>query len=558
MERLKTAAIYCRVSTERQEQEGTSLDTQKAANLIKAQELGYQIPESNILIEAYSGADTDRPQLNKLRAMIRERSINAVICYSTDRLSRKPIHIGIIAEECDKNHVELIFVTEPLDNSPEGSLIRYVKGFAAEIEREKIRERTLRGKKAKIQAGRIASGSHASLYGYDYIPVKEENGGRRVINELEAKWVRLMYQWLITDGMSTNGICFRLREFNVPTPGRAKLWDRSTVHQILKNEAYTGKTYAFTVTYGEPKNPRNEARKRKLTGEIRKDKSEWIEIKDVTPAIISPEIFEAAQLQLSKNRKIHTTKHSYLLNGFLTCKRCNRSLWGNTKYYKRDGKVISEYRVYRCSGTMKVVTPDKCNNPLYQADKLESQVWSEIQPILHDPKPIIAEIMKLNEAPAMIENLENQSTKLMRDIMGLDHVQEKMLDIAIENGFNDDSIKKKNIQINSRRQELKDRRREIQEEIDGLKNSLNNLENLEKFVELARSKMSKNMTFDDKRLALRMLGIKVYADGENIEVFLKPIRQRLLTQSISNKQSWPNDLALVLPKIAYITNGKGV
>ncbi|GAJ07117.1 unnamed protein product, partial [marine sediment metagenome] len=141
------AAIYCRVSTEEQEREGTSLESQREACLEKAHELGYEVPRDYLYSEAWTGTDTDRPKLNKLREDIKQQAINTLICYSTDRLARNPIHIAIIAEECQKKDIELIFVSEPLDNSPEGQLIRYVKGYAAQIEHEKIRERTMRGKK---------------------------------------------------------------------------------------------------------------------------------------------------------------------------------------------------------------------------------------------------------------------------------------------------------------------------------------------------------------------------------------------------------------------------
>ena len=113
------AAIYCRVSTKGQKDEGSSLESQREACLKLASERGYDVP--HIFEEDWTGATLDRPRLNQVRSLIREKAIDAVICYATDRLARNPIHIAIIAEECDKKGIELIFVTEPLDNSPEDS-----------------------------------------------------------------------------------------------------------------------------------------------------------------------------------------------------------------------------------------------------------------------------------------------------------------------------------------------------------------------------------------------------------------------------------------------------
>jgi len=59
---MKSAAIYCRVSTEDQEKEGTSLQTQLEACLNYCQDKGYDITYR--FSEAYSGLTLDRPQLN--------------------------------------------------------------------------------------------------------------------------------------------------------------------------------------------------------------------------------------------------------------------------------------------------------------------------------------------------------------------------------------------------------------------------------------------------------------------------------------------------------------
>ena len=62
------------------------------------------------------------------------------------------------AEECQKVGAELLFVTEPLDTSPEGQLIAYVKGYAAQLEREKIKDRAIRGQRARAEQGRLPHG----------------------------------------------------------------------------------------------------------------------------------------------------------------------------------------------------------------------------------------------------------------------------------------------------------------------------------------------------------------------------------------------------------------
>ena len=136
-----------------------------------------------------------------------------------------------------------------MDNTELGKLITYIKGFAAKLEAEKIKERSIRGRKATAREGRIPGGFHIT-YGYNYVRViKGERGTRRVINETEANWVRDMYFWLVNEGLSTNQILFRLRAHNAPTKS-GKIWNRRSVQSILTNPAYAGKTYAFTAAPG--------------------------------------------------------------------------------------------------------------------------------------------------------------------------------------------------------------------------------------------------------------------------------------------------------------------
>jgi len=69
------AAIYCRLSTEDQEREGTSLDSHLEACLKKAQELGYEVPEEFIILETYSGLTLDRPKLPQVRQWVRDKEV---------------------------------------------------------------------------------------------------------------------------------------------------------------------------------------------------------------------------------------------------------------------------------------------------------------------------------------------------------------------------------------------------------------------------------------------------------------------------------------------------
>jgi len=150
------ATIYCRVSTDNQEQEGTSLQTQLEACLHYCEGKSYEV--TNQFSEAYSGLSLSRPKLDRLRELVRDKAIDVVVIYCLDRLSRDPTHGVILTQELEKHHVTLEAVTEDVDSSELGKLIAYVKGYASKLEAEKIRERTMRGKVALAKQGKISSG----------------------------------------------------------------------------------------------------------------------------------------------------------------------------------------------------------------------------------------------------------------------------------------------------------------------------------------------------------------------------------------------------------------
>ena len=99
------AAIYCRVSTDAQEREGTSLETQLQACVKYCHDKDYDVPFS--FSETYSGLTLERPELNELREQVRAEAIDVVVCHSLDRFTRDPGHGVIITQELEKHGVRL-------------------------------------------------------------------------------------------------------------------------------------------------------------------------------------------------------------------------------------------------------------------------------------------------------------------------------------------------------------------------------------------------------------------------------------------------------------------
>ena len=485
---MKTVAIYCRVSTDNQESEGTSLQTQLEACRNYCQDKGYDV--RNRFSEAYSGLTLERPKLNELREIIRNEQIDIVVVYSLDRLSRDPGHGVILTQELEKHRVVLETVTEDVDNSELGKLISYIRGYASKLEAEKIRERTTRGKRAKVKEGKIPHGGFARLYGYDYDKITK----KRVVNETEAYWVKQIYELLVNGGLSTNAITYRLRELNAPTKS-SHYWNRSSVMGILKNPAYIGRTYAFTFYQST---------------NLRKPKSEWIEIPNATPAIITEELFEAAktQLKLNNEKSKRNTKQQYLLRGHLYCRQCGHAYCGH---------VDRTIGYYRCPGKLRITAPvNRCFNKNWRVDKLEALVWKEIERVLDNPDFIVTAIEKQRNDANNIDTLEPELQLVEKQVRALDREQKQLLQWALK-GFPEDTVVAENKRINEIRSSLQSRKVALETQIQASREAAVSLPKLQEYIQLIREKMT-HFDFDMKRLALDMLNIKVWIDGSNVEI----------------------------------------
>ena len=151
---LQPAAIYARVSSDRQKEQHT-IASQTAALREYAQTHGYTVPPEWVFQdEGYSGALLVRPGLEALRDLAATGQIQAALVYAPDRLSRKYAYQVLLAEELARCGVALVFLQAPSGTTPEDQLLVQFQGMIAEYERAQIAERCRRGKRHRARQGR--------------------------------------------------------------------------------------------------------------------------------------------------------------------------------------------------------------------------------------------------------------------------------------------------------------------------------------------------------------------------------------------------------------------
>jgi DNA invertase Pin-like site-specific DNA recombinase len=147
------ALLYCRVSTNRQELTGHSLDSQTALLKLNAEAKGYRV---EIVTETGSGRKASRPELNAAIARLNKGEAQALFVIDLDRLARSVRHLTEIMDTARKNSWRLVIATADVDTrTPSGEMIAGSLAVFAQFESRMIGERVKRQHLARRERGVI-------------------------------------------------------------------------------------------------------------------------------------------------------------------------------------------------------------------------------------------------------------------------------------------------------------------------------------------------------------------------------------------------------------------
>jgi putative DNA-invertase from lambdoid prophage Rac len=132
-------AIYTRCSTDQQNPEMQTSELREYA-----QRRGLQVVGE--FIDIASGSKDDRPQLNRVPALAKQRKIDVLLTWKVDRLGRSLRHLVNTIGELDAVGVAFVSLKDNLDfSTPAGRLMFNVIGAMSQFERDLIRERVRSG-----------------------------------------------------------------------------------------------------------------------------------------------------------------------------------------------------------------------------------------------------------------------------------------------------------------------------------------------------------------------------------------------------------------------------
>jgi len=513
---MKTAAIYARVSSDKQKNDQT-IASQTAALKEYASSLGLVVPDDWIFEDdGISGATLIRPALERLRDLAAQVHIDVLLCYSPDRLARRYAYQALLIEELTRIGTEVRFLKGAKAETPEDELLLQFQGMIAEYERAQIAERTRRGKAHRAKEGLVNVLSNAP-YGYRYIRKTQDSQARYEIVESQASVVRQIFKRYAEENLSIRALVRWLSENGISTfSGKAK-WDTSVVCSMLKNPAYCGRAaFAKTIQVeGQPK----VTRPKRLKGErarwrpIQKarPREEWIEI--AVPAIVSEEIFDLATRRLQDNKRFSArhTKEATLLQGLVICRSCGYSCY---RLAMLSGRRKLYY--YRCLGSCKA-HGKICDNKSIRQDYLDDLVWGHLTTLLSNPTLVLGELDRRLQELRSCDSSGAQRSRLELELSKVTTARDRLVVAYQEELLSLDELRRRMPDLRKKETSLRAGLQALESRIIEQETYLKLAENLDSFLARLREATSSSSTQERQRV-VRLLVKEVQIDPERVVI----------------------------------------
>jgi site-specific DNA recombinase len=443
------AAIYCRVSSERQAaDEKVSIDQQLKDCRQYAQDHHYTVVGEYIDKKRYrskgrlvqpSGERSDRPQYKRLLADAEADHFDVIIAWKQDRLTRgiySAVPLGKVLEETP---ITVELVKETFDES-----MFFIKAAIGKQEIDNIRQRMNMGVKGRLEKGK--GWEIHRRYGYAF-----DEDGDLVVDEEKAQVVRGIFEMYL-EGSTTKDIRKALIQAGSPQPEhingpqkREHQWPLSTLHHILTEPAYyQGYTEASR------------------DGEV---------YRIPCPPIIRKDTFDQVQELRSHNRS-HSkplVRKDYLCRGLVTC--ADGRKWGVRTLRYRGNHVLRKtpLRKYVCSKLQSygrdAVDPD-CPGTV-GGKKLDQYVWGQIVQLLLEPDRIEKALQDdIDKHKGATDDLEQERDRLVKALQDTDSERQWIITQARKGNISETDMVQQleyiDSEIEATDRHIKDLQKEIQ------------------------------------------------------------------------------------------------
>lgn len=475
---MNKVAIYVRVSTKGQADEGYSIDEQIALLTSYCSIHKWKIYDTYV-DAGVSGATIERPELSRLSRDAKKKKFNTMIVYDLKRLGRSQRNnIAFIEDVLEKNGIGFISLTENFDtSSPLGKAMVGILSAFGQLDRDTIRERMMMGKIGRAKAGKPMMTSTIA-FGYTYDRVTSSLN----INPAEAIIVKTIYNEYIL-GRSLTKLRDYLNENGLLRNG--KPWSYQGVSRILRNPVYKGMN--------------------RFRGEVYQGTHE---------PIISAELFDRTQKELKK-RQIEAYKRNnnsrpfrakYMLSGIIRCGVCGSPMEITLGFKRNDGTRNMRYQcINRFPRQTKGITvyndAQKCDTGLYEKSDIEIHVLSQVR-LLQLNKAKLESMFERTDV-INVEDIQNQ-------IETLNNKMRRLNDLYLNDMIDLDDLR-------SQTQNFLKQKELLENELEN-NPALNQEQDKEQFKELLGTKDITQLDYDKQKLIIKNLIDKVFVKPGNIKI----------------------------------------
>ena len=368
--RPKRVAAYCRVSTDREEQEH-SFETQKAMYTEMIMMKPTWQMAGIYADEGITGTVAKkRPGFMKMIEDCRKGKIDMIVTKSVSRFSRNNLDCLMYVRELKQLGIPIIFEKEGINTIQVSSeLLLTLFGALSQAESESISMNVKLGIRQSLKNGNVRF-SYKTFLGYR----KGADGQPEIVPE-QADIVRRIYNDFLA-GATYLEIAKRLTEENVPTMGGGNRWFSERIKSILKNEKYKGDALLQKTYITDP-----------ISKRVKKNNGElpMYYVENSHPAIVERRIFDRVQEEIARRavkKKVKQTgtktelgrySGTYALTELLYCGECGTPYRRCT--WSRDGK---KKIVWRCVSRLDYGKKYCKNSPSVEESRLHNAIAAAI------------------------------------------------------------------------------------------------------------------------------------------------------------------------------------
>lgn len=423
--------IYVRRSTDEDNQPYTMEAQTARLKAYEGSQPGWKIVKT--FSDDASGANTNRPGLQKAMHWAKSGLIDVLLVYRVDRFSRNLRDTVNLLGELDKAGVAFRSATEPFDTSdPMGRMFVQLLAMFAQFERDVIVDRITAGMESKAKAGRWKGGTRPPGYNVD----KETQ--KLYVNEAEAVTVRLIFDLYTKDRLGSRSIANEINERGHRTRAGG-LWAFKRILTILENPVYIGEMHFREIV-----------------------------TKDAHPSIVSTAQYEEALRLLDQRADSHAHRAAsgsdYMATGRLPCPRCGHAMIGT----RATGKTKT-YRYYTCLKRIKY-GKDSCDMDRINADALDQALLTAVASFYGNQHSLIQDAV---DAARQVYDSSHQGVTAELKVVRSEIVKatakiDKYLDAFESDTFDpgDEAAKARLVRHRTTQRQLRDREAELQEDLE--------------------------------------------------------------------------------------------